>query len=229
MPQLVLIHGSGYTHDSFREQTAAFPEADATSLPGHPEGQALASVGEIADWLERYVRWKDRGPAVVAGNSLGGAIAMEWALRYPADAAGLILIGTGARLRVSQRIFELIDDRWPASIKTLVDFGLGPRASAELRSRACEWHRIVGQKSTRTDYAACNEFDAMDRVADINAPTLIVVGSEDKLTPPKFSRYLNEKIASSSLLEVEGAGHLVMAERPDIVNRAIRDFQATLR
>ena len=228
MTQLLMIHGSGYTQDSFRAQSDAFPEGDAVSLPGHPEGQALASVGELADWTERYVRWKDRGRAVIAGNSLGGAIALEWALRYPADAAGLILIGTGARLRVAPQIFELIDDRWPASIETLVDFGLGSHASPDLRSRASEWHRTVGQQSTRADYAACNQFDIMDRVADIAVPTLIIVGGEDRLTPPKFSRYLHQRIAGSALLEVEGAGHLVMAERPDVVNPAIRDFLATV-
>src|SRR5215472_10266090 len=97
---MLMVHGSGYTDDSFRAQSEALPEADALSLPGHPEGQALKSVGELAAWLERYVRWKQVGPAVIAGNSLGGAIGMEWALRYPADVAGLVLIGTGARLRV---------------------------------------------------------------------------------------------------------------------------------
>jgi pimeloyl-ACP methyl ester carboxylesterase len=64
----------------------------------------------------------------------------------------------------------------------------------------------------------------MDRVGEIKVPTLIVVGTEDKLTPVKFSRYLHKKIAGSELLEVEGAGHLVMAERPDIVNPAIQRF-----
>jgi len=228
MPQLLLVHGSGYTQDSFAAQTAAFPDGDALSLPGHPEGTALPSVGELADWLERYVRWKQCGPAVVAGNSLGGAIAMEWALRYPADAAGLILIGTGARLRVSAQIFDLIDNHWPDSIATLADFAVGPRDGAELRERVVSWHRVVGQSSTKTDYCACDRFDVMDRLHDIGAPTLIVVGAEDKLTPVKFSRFLHEKLAASELLEVEGAGHVVMAERPDVVNPAIANFLRNL-
>ena len=219
-----MVHGSGYTHDSFRAQSEALPNADALSLPGHPEGQALKSVGELAAWLERYVRWKQAGPAVVAGNSLGGAIAMEWALRYPADVAGLILIGTGARLRVSPQIFEWIEDDWPEGVGRLVDLALGPRAPAQLRERVIGWHKTGGQRSTTTDYAACNQFDLMDRVGEIVAPTLIIVGTEDKLTPPKFSHYLRDKIAASELLEVAEAGHLVMAERPDIVNPSFASF-----
>lgn len=223
-PRLFYVHGSGFTQDSFRDQAAAFPGSDALSLPGHPEGEPLRSVGEMAEWLDKYIRWAGDGKAVVAGNSLGGAIALEWALRHPERAAGLILIGTGARLRVGKAIFDMVDNEWPASIPKIVDVALSAGASDELRRRAEEWHRIVGQKATRADYAACNEFDEMDRLEEIQVPTLIIVGGEDRLTPPKFSRFLHEHITGSRLLEVAGAGHIVMAERPDVVNPAIDSF-----
>jgi pimeloyl-ACP methyl ester carboxylesterase len=219
------VHGSGYTQDSFREQVAAFPDSDAVSLPGHPHGDPLTTIGDMAEWLGKYIRWAGKGPAIVGGNSLGGAIAMEWALRFPDDAAGLILIGTGARGRVSP---PLVDNEWPASIPKLVDFALSANASHELRRRAEEWHHTVGQKATRADYAACNVFDEMDRLPDIHVPTLIVVGGEDRLTLPKFSRYLHEHIAGSELLEVPGAGHVVMAERSDVVNPTIEAFVASI-
>jgi len=163
----------------------------------------------------------------VGGNSLGGAIAMEWALRYPDHAAGLILIGTGARLRVGQAIFDMLDRQWPACIPALVDYALSANAPAELRQRVQQWHETVGQRATRTDYAACNEFDIMPRLPGVAAPTLIVVGGEDGLTPPKYSRYLHEHLGSSQLLEVPGAGHLAMAQRPDLVNPAIEAFLRT--
>jgi pimeloyl-ACP methyl ester carboxylesterase len=227
-PRLFYVHGSGYTQDSFRDQLAAFPGSDALSLPGHPEGEPLESVGDMAEWLDRYIRFSGAGKAVVAGNSLGGAIAMEWALRHPDRAAGLILIGTGARLRVGQAIFDMLDDRWPASIPAFADYSLSPGAPAELHERIEAWHRIVGRTSTRADYAACNDFDIMTRVSEIAVPTLIVVGAEDKLTPPKYSHFLHEHIAGSELLEVPGAGHVVMMERPDVVNPRIAGFMASL-
>ena len=46
------VHGSGYTQDSFRDQVAAFAGSDALSLPGHPEGTPLQSVGDMAEWLD---------------------------------------------------------------------------------------------------------------------------------------------------------------------------------
>jgi len=228
MPQLLYLHGSGYTEDSFREQVQAFPGSDALSLPGHPAGEALGSVAECAAWLARYLDWKRADRAVVAGNSLGGAIALQWAMDRPDQAAGLILIGTGARLRVSPEIFKMLDENWPACIDTLADWALASSATSQLRERVKTWHQTVGRESTRTDYAACNEFDVMDRIGDLRVPALIVVGAEDQMTPPKYSTFLHERLEGSALDIVPDAGHVVMAEKPDHVNAIIAAFLSSL-
>jgi pimeloyl-ACP methyl ester carboxylesterase len=218
---LVFVHGSGHTHESFDAQAEALG-CDAVSLPGHPEGEALASVGDCAAWLAKYLKWKGADQAIVGGNSLGGAIAIEFALRYPEQTAGLVLIGTGARLKVAPSIFEMIDARWPACVDELVAFSLSPDADPALRERAKRWHGVVGQRSTRRDYQNCDEWDAMDRVGTIRAKTLIVVGAGDRMTPPKYAAFLNEKIGNSELAVIDGAGHLAHAEKPDAVNARIR-------
>jgi pimeloyl-ACP methyl ester carboxylesterase len=217
---MVLIHGSGHTHESFDAQVAAFG-CDAVSLPGHPEGEALASIGDSAAWLAKYLRWKGTDRAIVGGNSLGGAIAIEFALRYPERTAGLLLVGTGARLKVAPTIFEMIDSRWPDCIDDLVGFSLAAAADPSLRAQVRAWHELVGPRSTRRDYENCDEFDAMGRVASIRARTLIVVGAEDKMTPQKYSAYLHDKIAGSELAVIDGAGHMAHAEKPGAVNEQI--------
>ena len=228
MPPLLYLHGSGHTQDSFRAQVEAFPGSDALSLPGHPSGQALNSVVQCADWLARYLEWKRSDRAVVAGNSLGGAIALQWALDRPEQAAGLILIGTGARLRVSPDIFKMLDEDWPACIDTLTDWAVASAASVELRERIKGWHHTVGRDSTRADYAACNEFDVIDRLAEINVPALIIVGADDRMTPSKYSVFLNDHLKNSALEIVPGAGHVVMGEKPEQVNSAISAFISSL-
>lgn len=225
---MLYLHGSGYTQDSFAAQAAAFTGSDALSLPGHPGGEALESVEESASWFARYVDWKHAGRAVAVGNSLGGAIALRWALDFPEQVAGLVLIGTGARLRVSPQIFQMLDERWPACIETLTDLALSPSASAELRSRTREWHELVGVESTRRDYVACDKFDVIQELATLHTPTLIIVGSLDQLTPPKYATYLHDRIAASTLSIIEGAGHIAMAERPAEVNAAIGRFLRSL-
>ena len=228
MAQLLYVHGSGYTEESFKAQTAAFPGSDAVTLPGHPGGEAFETVEEASAWFARYVQWRHAGRAVAVGNSLGGAIALRWALDFPDQAAGLVLIGTGARLRVSSQILQMLDDRWPDCVDTLVDLALSPDAPAELRERMKDWHRTVGQESTKRDYSACDRFDVMNELAELSLPTLIIVGSLDRLTPPKYATYLNEHITGSMLSVVDGGGHIVMAERPTEVNATIAGFLEAL-
>ena len=98
--QLVMVHGSGQNELTYHYQTAAFADSDAVNLPGHPDGEPRDSIGGYVDWLREYAADKGYPPFVLFGHSMGGAIALDYALRFPEDLAGLVLIGTGARLRV---------------------------------------------------------------------------------------------------------------------------------
>jgi pimeloyl-ACP methyl ester carboxylesterase len=228
MAQILYVHGSGHTHESFADQAAAFPGSDSVSLPGHPHGTALGDVSEMASWLAKYARFRAAIPAIACGNSLGAAIAIEWVLTNPSEVSGLILIGSGARLRVGKQIFEMIDQRWPACIDDLVDLSVAPGCPDGLRHLVRGWHLMVGQGATRADYAACDRFDETQRVAAIEVPTLILVGALDRMTPPKYATFLHERIAHSTLKTIEGAGHLPHLEQPDAVNAAIRAWLAEL-
>jgi pimeloyl-ACP methyl ester carboxylesterase len=74
------------------------------------------------------------------------------------------------------------------------------------------------------DFSACDRFDIMKEVAGINTPVLIICGDQDALTPVKYSRYLAERIAGSRLEVIEGAGHMVMLERPEQFNKKVEAF-----
>ena len=224
MARILYLHGSGHTHASFANQVRAFPDTEALALPGHPDGEPLGTVAELADWLDARITAAAAGPTVVCGNSLGAAIALTTALSHPASVAGLILIGGGARLRVGGQIFEMIDEGWPGCIETLVDLSVDASCPTDLRRQLADMHRVIGQNTTRTDYAACNAFDAMDRVRGLSLPTLIIVGANDRMTPPKYSTFLHESIAGSELVIVDRAGHLPHLEQPSAVNTAIANW-----
>ena len=127
-------------------------------------------------------------------------------------------------MRVSRQIFSMIENDWPACIPTLVDLALSADAPAELRLQAARWHEAVGQENTRRDYAACNGFDVMGELGRLAVPALVVVGSEDRMTPVKYSQYLHEHLRGSRLTIIPGAGHLAMAEKPAETNAAIGEF-----
>ena len=195
------------------------------ALPGHPVGEPLRTVGELADWVSGEIAADAGGTATLCGNSLGAAIALQAAIRYPAAVSGLILIGAGARLRVGDAVFEMIDTRWPDCIDDLVGLSVDASCPQGIRDRLRAMHLVTGQVNTRLDYAACNAFDIMDRIGEIKQPTLIIVGASDRMTPPKYAQFLHDRIAGSRLAVVAASGHVPHLERPADVNAAIADWR----
>ena len=78
--------------------------------------------------------------------------------------------------------------------------------------------------SVEQDYLACNDFDVMADVGSLAIPTLVMTGSQDRMTPPKYGRFLAENIPGAEYVAIEDAGHMLAQERPDEVAGAIIDF-----
>ena len=74
------------------------------------------------------------------------------------------------------------------------------------------------------DFTACDGFNVMGRIGSLSIPALVICGAEDRFTPVKYSQYLAGSIPGAGLVLIEGAGHMVMIERPDEVNKAIDTF-----
>ena len=74
------------------------------------------------------------------------------------------------------------------------------------------------------DFLACDSFDVMESVKKIQVPTLLICGSADRMTPPNRSEYLRDQIEGAQLHIIEGAGHMVMIERPDEVAGLLTGF-----
>jgi pimeloyl-ACP methyl ester carboxylesterase len=78
------------------------------------------------------------------------------------------------------------------------------------------------------DLTACNKMDLTADVGKINAPTLVVCGTEDKMTPASFSRLIADSIRGAKLCLIEGAGHMVMMEKPMEFNAVLSEFATIL-
>ncbi|OGO60515.1 MAG: hypothetical protein A2Z36_00770 [Chloroflexi bacterium RBG_19FT_COMBO_48_23] len=224
--KLVFIHGAGNTGLVWHYQAKQFVDSDAISLPGHPEGKPCTSIDGYAEWLHRYVQEKGYSQPVLVGHSMGGAVAQAYALTYPKDLKALILVGTGARLRVRPDFLKLLEDNIDAPADWAKNM-LGPlysRVALGVREKVINKVVEVGTAVQLNDFRCCDRFDIMDRVHQIEAPTLIICGTEDDMTPVKYSQYLADKIAGARLAVFEDGSHLVFMEKPDEVNRAIEDF-----
>jgi len=227
-PVLLLIHGAGGSHLDWPRQLRRFDPLGscAIDLPGHGRspGPARSTIGAYADVVLSLIKALDLSEVILVGHSMGGAVALDIALRRPEEIAGLILVATGARLRVNEALMDLVDSNFNSAVDHVVANTWGPNAEANSVRQASQLMRSCAPDSLRLDFTACNEFDIMSRLGDIALPTLVLVGTEDRMTPPKFGHYLAGHIPQAEFVSVDGAGHMLALERPQSVSETIAGF-----
>jgi pimeloyl-ACP methyl ester carboxylesterase len=178
--------------------------------------------------------------AVVGGLSMGGYVALAFARRHPGRLRGLILADTraepddeAARANRDRMIGEASQSTGAAFIETMLPRLVGaatltqrPEIVAEVRHIAAGQVAagIVGALKALRDRP-----DARPGLGAIGIPTLVIVGRDDVLTPPKVARDLADRIAGARLEEIDGAGHLSNLEQPAAFNVAVRAFLDGLR
>lgn len=225
--KLLFIHGAGGGSATWQLQLRHFEGSVAIELPGHPNGLGLKTIPEYVTVVEDYVRHNMIEDPVLVGHSMGGAISIEYALRNP-ELAGLVLVGTGARLRVHSDILAKINEDYNEAAKLIASWSVSPKSDPIFIDRLAAEILKVKPEVTYGDFLACNEFDRMSEVERISAPTLVVCGADDQLTPVKYSQYLHQHIRNSKLIVIPGAGHSVMLERHREFNAALAAFLASL-
>jgi pimeloyl-ACP methyl ester carboxylesterase len=216
---LVLVHGAGSSAAIWEPLIAQLGgrwPVLAPNLPGHggDVGPRRGSIEEHATWLEAHLAGRADGSVVLAGHSMGGAISIETALRRRTNLAGLILISSGARLRVAPDVLAGIRADFEATMNRFGEYTFSPDAPIELRKESQVRLNQAGPETVHADLAACDAFDVMARLERIDLPTLVVCGAEDRVTPPKYSQYLAQQIPGARLELIEGGSHMLPAEQP---------------
>jgi len=155
---------------------------------------------------------------------MGGALTQLYALNNPHFLTGIVLVGTGAKLRVNPMVFNLLENDFEGYIEAVGNFMFHESASEEIIEASKHEVRKCPVQIIRRDFELCDKFDIMDRVSQIPLPTLILVGDADVMTPVKYSTYLKEKIESSVMHVLECAGHSVMLEQFGVFNELIANW-----
>jgi pimeloyl-ACP methyl ester carboxylesterase len=227
-PALLLLHGAGGSRLNWPPELHRLGGATVYTLDlpshGRSEGQGRDTVTGYAEDVLAFFDAVGIERAVVVGHSMGGAIALTMALDSPERVAGLVLIATGARLRVAPSILERIPTDFEAALDIITRYAWAPEVSSELVDLGREHLREAGPDVLLGDLTACDRFDVMERLGEIDVPTLVLSGSADRLAPVKYARYLADHISSAQIVIIEGAGHMVMLERPTEVAEAVREF-----
>ncbi len=233
--QIIFIHGSGGNASIWQKVMEFLAQNGwgtiALSLPGHgfSEGEGMSSIAEYREFVNDFIEGKGFKNILLAGHSLGGGIVLDFALKYPEKLKGIILIGTGARLRVHPQALEKFRQMAAGEI----DPKFEPWAFAEntsphiLAEGEKEWS-LTSPRVRYIDLKACDQFDIMAEVEKIQLPALVVVGTKDQLTPVKYAEYLHKKIKGAKLEIIPEVGHMLMLEAPEELSLAIKNFLKTL-
>ena len=233
--RVLYVHGTGCDAGVWDDHMAALADAHAAlaiDLPGHGRsaGRGFRGMADYADFAIGLADALGWSRFVLAGHSMGGGIAITAALHHPERLAALVLIDTGARLRVAPEILRAGRAAAQSGERVATDrsWAFAAATPQALVDRVQRLTAGTDPRVTYADWIADDTFDAMSRVKEIAMPTLAVCGAEDRLTPVKYHRYLEAHIPGCRLAVIEGAGHWSFHEQPEAFNRVVREFLGSL-
>ncbi len=235
-PAMVLIHGASLDHSVWALQSRYLAHHGhavlAVDLPGHGKsgGAPLTSIAAMAEWIAALLDAAGIAQAALIGHSMGSLVALETAHRFPSRVRALGLIGTTAAMPVAPDLLNAAAANSHDAIAMLSRWGHGYAAALGNCKAPGMWmtgsaERVLERAAPgllHTDLLACaNYAGGPAAAAAITCPTVIVQGTRDAMTPLKAATSLAAAIKGAKLTVLDGAAHMLLAERPDAVLQAI--------
>jgi pimeloyl-ACP methyl ester carboxylesterase len=197
---------------------------------GKPPGPYSTTI--MAEDTARLMDYLQIEKAHIIGASMGGMIAQELAINYPNRVIKLVLASTYARPaepnEITQEQAELAQLNDTKMANTLVGMAFNKPfyriTFGLLDSIQTRFIGAAGMVGIAGQRAACASHNTLDRLQSITAPTLVIVGSEDRIINPVSSEVIAGKIPDARLVKVEGGSHSFSLEMKKAFNQIVRDF-----
>jgi pimeloyl-ACP methyl ester carboxylesterase len=248
-PALVLLHGGHADRRMWADQLPAFAarcRVISYDLRGY--GESSMPPGDFANHDDLAALLESLGVtrAALAGCSLGGKIAIDCALAYPALVSALVLVGAAPEGYDMDEVIDAYEAAIAAPIAAgdldraagihLQYFLAGPQRTLEqvdpaVRRRAHAMARHIFERITSNAAAGRPrpvEPPAVDRLAELRVPTLVIVGDQDLPELLASTDLLAEGIPGARKVVMPGVAHLPNMEQPDDFNRIVLGFLAAL-
>jgi pimeloyl-ACP methyl ester carboxylesterase len=228
---VLCLHGSGRQSDDFRAllaQLEAHHSPIAFDQPGHGRSGNLDSLGAVdrmRDFTRALTEKLALRPHVLVGHSLGGAVALDYALEYPDVVRGLVLLSTAAAFSFSEDFLE--NARLVTEGKRRRDFD--PKAFAEgadpsVMRKAFRAGMKTDPRATYGDLLACAAWQRQDALSRIEVPALIVHGDAEREEVIAQADRLVEALPNATKAVLPQAGQMLLYEQPDALASQITTF-----
>ncbi|MDH2916708.1 MAG: alpha/beta fold hydrolase, partial [Gallionella sp.] len=179
-------------------------------------------------------------PVDLCGWSLGGQVAMHWAVREPAKVKKLIVVAStpcfaeradwlfGMPGEVLQKFATELEHNHAATLRRFISLQLrGSENERELLTKLREQLFSRGEPdmdALRSGLAVLRDADQRSEVTQIRQPTLVIAGQRDKLSLPEASYYLARVIPNARMVEIKGAAHTPFLSHPDVFIEHVKSF-----
>jgi pimeloyl-ACP methyl ester carboxylesterase len=239
LPTVVFVHGAQCDHSVWILQSRYLAHHGygvlALDLPGHgrSEGPALASVGELAEWIAAVLDLAGIRQARLVGHSMGSLIALECAARHPAQVAKIALLATAYPMKVSEQLLEATKNDEPAA-QDMVNIW-SHLAYAQYPNNPGPGFWLIGENLRlmqrqkpgvmHVDFSACNAYaGGAEAAARLQCPALFLIARRDAMTPARSAQAFALSVNGARIVTIEGSGHNMMGEKPDEVLDALVQF-----
>ena len=249
LPLLVFLHGAGMDHTVWNLQTRYFAyhgySVLAIDFPGHgrSDGTLLQSIEQMADWIPKLidaaveisgkdgVSGSNSKQASLVGHSMGALVALECASRYPELLSSICLLGVSAKMPVHPVLLEAAANNDPLAYDLVTSWGHGttghfgktPVPGMSLIGGGRALLSSAPQGTLGVGLAACNTYqNGLTAAGKVDCSTLCLMGSEDKMTPPKQGEKLAAQITKAKTHLIQDCGHMMMLEKSDQTLQALK-------
>ena len=226
---VIMLHGMYGNISHWRpivEEVSTSFRAIALELPYLALPPRLCSVGVLTEFLANFIEQNKFKNVTLIGNSLGGHVALDYAINYRDGIGRLVLTGSSGLFErgydediqihptkeyLARKIAEVFYDKALATDKSVED------AYELLQSRKNRLNILKMSKSAK-------RYNLAGQLPTISCETLLLWGKNDTITPPQVARVFNDNIRNSKLVFINACGHAPMMEKPEEFNKHLMDF-----
>ena len=238
---IIFVHGYPYDHFMWDEQVKELLKDfycvsyDIRGLGKSPVGDGQFTIEMFVDDLEKIIDEMKPNKPVLCGLSMGGYISLRAVARMEEKFSKLILCDTkssaddnAGKLKRAAGIQKINEEGKEIFVE---EFVRNCFADSFVKNNSFEYEKVLNRsKQTSAEglkgclLAMAGRTDTSGYLSQIKISTLVICGSEDKLTPPAVMEEMADKINKSEFVLVEGAGHMAPIEKPEVVTKAMRNF-----